>query len=582
MVQCSETELDHYINANGIISWNTRKNGIRQRIPIFTKILTMRGKRTGGGKPKNANIFERFKEEGRGRASGDKRTSGRGPKPAGKKPFRRKEEGEGRSADSRNEGSERKYPRREGENSGRDKKPFSHGRTGNKDRATDKKYSRNAGTERGYKRRDEGEAGRDKKTFGPKRRNYRSEEKEGDKERKFGRKEGFEEKGEGYAEKRKEGRGRTYGGAEKETGRDRKPFERSRDKDSLEERESGTEKKFDRREGLAGKRERPFEEKSRNRKYQHNFNHDKEEPRAERSVKRNEGREKNENSRGFGEKTFRKREEGSGYNPEAKKKPAREEREARPRIEKKSFSKPSAASEGLIRLNKYIANAGICSRREADKLIESGAVTVNGKIISELGYKVNPADIVAYGGTPIKREKNVYVLLNKPKDYITTLDDPEGRKTVMELVKNAGRERIFPVGRLDRNTTGLLLLTNDGELTARLTHPKYEVKKVYHVHLNKTLKREDMQRIADGIELEDGFIKADAIDYVGDGSDKKEIGIELHSGKNRIVRRIFETLDYEVVRLDRVVFAGLTKKDLQRGRWRFLTEKEVSYLKMLK
>jgi 23S rRNA pseudouridine2605 synthase len=238
--------------------------------------------------------------------------------------------------------------------------------------------------------------------------------------------------------------------------------------------------------------------------------------------------------------------------------------------------------EGLIRLNRYISNSGICSRREADELIEVGAVSVNGKIITELGFKVRPGDKVNYGGETLNREKKVYLLLNKPKDYITTTDDPEKRKTVMELLKGACKERVYPVGRLDRATTGLLLFTNDGELAKRLTHPSHGAKKLYHVHLDNPLKKVDFDKIEAGLELEDGPIKVDQIVYAGDTGDKRELGVEIHSGKNRIVRRIFESLGYEVVKLDRVIFAGLTKKDLSRGRWRFLSEKEISMLNMIK
>jgi 23S rRNA pseudouridine2605 synthase len=249
---------------------------------------------------------------------------------------------------------------------------------------------------------------------------------------------------------------------------------------------------------------------------------------------------------------------------------------------KKSFATPSdAAEEGLIRLNKYISNAGVCSRREADKLIETGVISVNGKIVTELGFKVSSTDEINFGGEKLRKEKAVYILLNKPKDYITTLDDPEGRKTVLELIKNATRERVYPVGRLDRNTTGLLLLTNDGDLTKKLTHPRYGVKKIYQVTLDKALTKGDMQKIAEGVELEDGSVKADEISYVGEGKDKNEVGIQLHSGRNRIVRRVFEHLGYDVVKLDRVYFAGLTKKDLPRGRWRMLTALEISMLKMV-
>lgn len=251
---------------------------------------------------------------------------------------------------------------------------------------------------------------------------------------------------------------------------------------------------------------------------------------------------------------------------------------------KSSKKRPSggkSSEDGLVRLNKYIANAGICSRREADDLIASGVVQVNGKTITEMGFKVKPTDIIKYGGQTLRKERMVYLILNKPKDYITTVDDPQERRTVLELIHGACKERVYPVGRLDRATTGLLMFTNDGELTKKLTHPRYGVRKIYHVELDKPLKRADLDKIADGIELEDGLIKVDDISYVGDGTDKTQIGVELHSGKNRIVRRIFESAGYNVRKLDRVMFGPLTKKDLPRGRWRFLTEAELGMLKMI-
>lgn len=232
-----------------------------------------------------------------------------------------------------------------------------------------------------------------------------------------------------------------------------------------------------------------------------------------------------------------------------------------------------------IRLNKYLANAGICSRRDADKYIEAGVITVNGQVVTELGTKVLRSDVVLFHDNTVKIEKKVYVLLNKPKGYVTTSEDPQNRKTVMDLVRNACPERIYPVGRLDRNTTGVLLLTNDGEMASQLTHPKFLKKKIYHVHTDQNVSAADIHQIAEGITLEDGVIKADAIDYAS-ATDKKQIGIEIHSGKNRIVRRIFESLGYRVVKLDRVYFAGLTKKNVKRGDWRFLTEKEVNMLRM--
>jgi len=232
-----------------------------------------------------------------------------------------------------------------------------------------------------------------------------------------------------------------------------------------------------------------------------------------------------------------------------------------------------------IRLNKYLANAGICSRREADDYIQRGLITVNGVTVTELGTKVKRSDEVAFNSQPVTLEKKVYVLLNKPKDTVTTSDDPQQRKTVMDLVKNACEERIYPVGRLDRNTTGVLLLTNDGELASKLTHPKYLKKKIYQVTLDKEVTQHDMERIANGISLDDGDIKADDIQYI-DEADPRKVGIEIHSGKNRIVRRIFEHLGYRVMKLDRVQFAGLTKKNVKRGDWRYLTQKEVEMLKM--
>jgi 23S rRNA pseudouridine2605 synthase len=243
--------------------------------------------------------------------------------------------------------------------------------------------------------------------------------------------------------------------------------------------------------------------------------------------------------------------------------------------------KTSAADEGLTRLNKYISNAGICSRREADDMIKAGVISVNGKVITEMGYKVMPGDQVKYNNELLRTEKQVYLLLNKPKDFITTTDDPEERKTVMNLVGNACKERIYPVGRLDRNTTGVLLFTNDGDLAKKLTHPSFQVQKIYQVELDRNVKNEDIEEISKGIQLDDGFIKVDDIVFAGTGKERNIIGVELHSGKNRIVRRIFEHLGYEVKKLDRVVFAGLTKKDLPRGRHRFLTDMEIANLKMM-
>lgn len=244
------------------------------------------------------------------------------------------------------------------------------------------------------------------------------------------------------------------------------------------------------------------------------------------------------------------------------------------------FSLPNPANEGLIRLNKYLAQAGVGSRREADELITTGVVTVNGKVVTELGTKVRPEDVIHFGGQKLSVEQKRYVLLNKPKDTITTTDDPQERHTVMSLIAKAGPERLYPVGRLDRNTTGVLLLTNDGDLAKKLTHPSHGAQKLYHATLDRALTVEELHRLVDGIHLEDGPAHADEASFVG--ASKREVGLMIHMGRNRIVRRMFQALGAEVVKLDRVMFAGLTKKDLGRGRWRHLSEKEVTWLKQMK
>ena len=277
----------------------------------------------------------------------------------------------------------------------------------------------------------------------------------------------------------------------------------------------------------------------------------------------------NNNRGGYGRPQGGYRQHTPGYDPNAK-------YSLKKRIE---YKEENFDPNEPLRLNKFLANAGVCSRREADEFIQAGVVTVNGEVVTELGTKILRTDEVKFHDAPVTLEKKVYVLLNKPKDYVTTSDDPQQRKTVMDLVKDVCPERIYPVGRLDRNTTGVLLLTNDGDLASKLTHPKFLKKKVYHVHLDKNLTAHDMEQIREGVTLEDGEIKADAIEYADD-RDKAQVGIEIHSGKNRIVRRIFESLGYHVTKLDRVQFAGLTKKNLRRGDWRFLTEKEVDMLRM--
>jgi len=281
------------------------------------------------------------------------------------------------------------------------------------------------------------------------------------------------------------------------------------------------------------------------------------------------------NQGGYGTQNRRPNGPGNRY----QKGPVRQGKSFTPRPKRIEYELPLPDPDEKIRLNKFMANAGICSRREADEFIQQGLVKVNGQVVTELGTKIAHDDTVEYDDKVVALESKCYILLNKPKDCVTTSDDPNGRTTVLDLVKGACNERIYPVGRLDRNTTGVLLLTNDGDLASKLTHPKYVKKKIYHVWTDKDITEEDMQRIADGIELEDGPIHADAISYATE-TDRNQAGIEIHSGRNRIVRRIFESLGYHVTKLDRVYFAGLTKKNLPRGRWRYLTQEEVNYLKM--
>jgi 23S rRNA pseudouridine2605 synthase len=314
---------------------------------------------------------------------------------------------------------------------------------------------------------------------------------------------------------------------------------------------------------------------------------ERKEERGDGGYKSPRSTQRSDSPRAFGENKFEKKPFGDSRGRGSFEKRKDDERPWN-RKEKHEFygerKKPAPAflkssEDGTTRLNKYIANAGICSRREADELIEAGLVSVNGNIITELGFKVKADDVVKYNNELLRGERLVYILLNKPKDFITTTDDPEDRKTVMSLIAKACKERVYPVGRLDRNTTGVLLFTNDGDLAKKLTHPSFQVHKVYQVELDRSLKGTDFELIANGVQLEDGFIKPDEIVYTG--PDKNVLGVELHSGKNRIVRRIFEHLGYEVKKLDRVVFAELTKKDLPRGRWRFLTDLEVANLKMI-
>lgn len=288
------------------------------------------------------------------------------------------------------------------------------------------------------------------------------------------------------------------------------------------------------------------------------------------------------------EKNNFKKEDGDGfkkpfrpkYDPEIKlKKTYKDRQEKDYRERKKALTEPEPKDS--IRLNKYIANSGICSRREADELIQEGHVTVNGEVVKEMGHKVKPTDKVQFKGKTILPEPYVYILMNKPKDFITTTDDDKGRKTVMDLLADKVKERVYPIGRLDRNTTGVLLITNDGEVSQKLTHPSFEIKKVYHAELDKKMTNTDLDKLVEGFELEDGFVHADAAAFV-EVDDKKHVGIEIHSGKNRVVRRMFEHLGYEVEKLDRISFGIFTKKDLPRGKWRHLSQSEVGFLMKLK
>ncbi|MCL3779958.1 pseudouridine synthase [Prolixibacteraceae bacterium JC049] len=312
----------------------------------------------------------------------------------------------------------------------------------------------------------------------------------------------------------------------------------------------------------------------------------KQENRGRRSFDREEGDEKPRNPKGrFGKSrsdrfedrkkpSFKGADRKDGFT--GKRKEITHNRATEKPVSKAPISKNT---DGKIRLNRFLANAGVCSRREADTYIQSGVVTVNGKVVTEMGMRVDPSDDVRFDGTKLCIEKKRYVLLNKPKGFVTTTDDPNAERTVMDLVKHVCDERIYPVGRLDKDTTGLLLLTNDGDLTKKLTHPSHNKKKIYHVHLHKDVEQEDLRRMLVGFDLEDGYIAADEVSYV-DQEDKRQVGIEIHSGRNRIVRRIFAHLGYRVVRLDRVYFAGLTKKNLPRGKWRFLTPGEMNILNL--
>ncbi len=428
-------------------------------------------------------------------------------------------------------------------------------------------------------------------------------------ERSYGREDGDR----GFSRERSFNREGGYQQRERNFNREERPYNRERNFNREEqhynrERSQGREERTFSREGGYQQRERNFNRKERpynrernfNREEQH-YNRERSQGREERTFSREGGYQQRERNFNREERPYGNRERNFNhkerqFNREGGFKKDTKTFGRKPHAERRSEPKPfvntanhytlenypsydTPKQEGAIRLNRYISMSGICSRREADEYITKGEITVNGVVITELGSKVMPGDVVCYNGKQIQNEKKVYIVMNKPKGFVTTLDDPHADKSVMDLVKNACTERIYPVGRLDKNSVGVLLLTNDGDLAKKLTHPTYEKKKIYQVSLDKHLTRADMEQMILGITLEDGDIAADDICYVDDPKMKNAVGIEIHSGRNRIVRRMFEHMGYHVGKLDRVYFAGLTKQKLKRGEWRFLTEKEVGMLK---
>ncbi len=525
------------------------RGGEKRERKSFTPRSTEKSEGSEGKKPsKKEKSFSRnksfrsekpagaYKEGGYKGKDGSYKSKGSGFKP---KPFNKSKEegGEGSSFSRNDKYSEKKRGSLADKG---DRKPYTKKEGGYSDKKFEDKGERKPYVKRegGYEKKEGG--------YGDKKFGDRSERKP------FVKTEGYEKKEGGYGDKKFGDRSERKPYVKKEGGYDDKKFEDKGERKPFVKSEG-----YEKKEGSYG--EKKFGDRSERKPYSKNsdFKSKKTDSDSEPVVKRYKQDE-------FEDKIDYKK--SNDYD--------------RFKNNKRKTAKPIKKNDdGLTRLNKYLSNAGIASRREADVLIQSGVVKVNGVVVTEMGFKVKPGDDVNYGGEAIKGERKVYLLLNKPKDCITTTEDPQERKTVMNLIKNACKERVYPVGRLDRNTTGLLLMTNDGEIAARLTHPKFNIKKVYQVSLTKGLKTEDMQQIIDGIELEDGFIKADEVAYVGEG--KKEIGIEIHSGRNRIVRRIFEHLGYDVLKLDRVSFAGLTKKDLPRGKYRFLEAKEVAFLRMV-
>jgi 23S rRNA pseudouridine2605 synthase len=530
------------------------------------------------------------KSEGRKGSSGKDRDSNRGDE----KPFRKKFDRDNERGSSKGGKSFRGKDSFRKERSG-DDKPFRKER-----REGDKPFRKDRGGEdKPFRRKFQGDnersSGRGEKNFDKKvsfrkersgdDKPFRKERREGDKpfrKDRGGEDKPFRRKFHSDDNERSPGRGaRSFDRKDRSDHGEDKPFRRKFHRDDNE----GNSERGSSRKDRDGGEDKPFRRKfegDSDRSFSSGEKFKGKGPRKPFFSDRKFGEKKHDDKKGGDRYEERNRD----FEEEADKdrfSRGKKSREDSPQFEKRKSKRssplPRENPEGLVRLNKYLANAGIASRREADTLIKSGVVKVNDVVITEMGFKVKPGDKVTYGDAAVKGERKVYLLLNKPKDYITTVDDPRERRTVMDLIAGACRERVYPVGRLDRNTTGLLLMTNDGELTKKLTHPKYGIKKVYHVSLNKGLKSEDFSSLVEGIELEDGIMKVDDIAFVGEG--KKEIGIEIHSGRNRVVRRLFEHLGYDVIKLDRVVFAGLTKKDLPRGKYRFLTQKEVNFLQMI-
>jgi 23S rRNA pseudouridine2605 synthase len=514
------------------------------------------------------------------------KSSGRGPrKPGGD-----------RGKSFGNKGTGKPFRKKFNDDDSSDRKPYAKKEGGYGERKTygeKKSY----GDKKPYEKREGGYGERksygEKKSYGDKKEGGYGERKTYGEKKSYGDKKPYEKREGGYGERKSYGEKKSYGDKKEGGYGERKTYGEKKsygDKKPYEKREGGYgERKSygDKKEGGYGERKTYGEKKSygddstgyvkKEKIFEDDFTPAKKTfaERKSETDKRKAGRL--ETRKSAIEKRVKSEDEEWETFENTSASDFVEKKTRKRTVRKKADTQPA----GAIRLNRFISNTGLCSRREADDLITAGVIKINGKIVAELGTKVMPGDVVHYGDQLLRSERKAYILLNKPKDFITTTDDEEGRRTVLDLVDGAVEERLYPVGRLDRNTTGLLLLTNDGEIAERLMHPRYGIRKIYQVSLDRPLHKDDFEKISNGIELEDGPIKPDELSYVGDGDDRREVGVIIHSGRNRIVRRIFESLGYEVERLDRVSYAGLTKKDLPRGRWRHLTTYEVNMLKML-